>query len=172
MWSKVLKFLLWASPSLLVAGATWGLVAILTNGYHDSTHRWTAVATIFAGSALAVAVIGLPFAVYQLMQINRGLTRRSELRKKVTEHRLAGRKVLANIRNHPVTSEIYGQLSGEAAEWADAVAKFLRDELRDEAEEADFRQCGEDSEPIPQLEAKLNWLRNDLLPKIVAGGYW
>jgi hypothetical protein len=75
MWRKVLRFLLWASPSLLVAGATWGLVAILTNVYDDSTHRWTAVATIFAGSALAVAVIGLSFAVYQLMQINRGLTR-------------------------------------------------------------------------------------------------
>jgi hypothetical protein len=59
-------------PSLLVAGTAYLIVRVVSS-YHEAATRWTAIAAILGGAALAAALIGLPIALAQLFLVERDL---------------------------------------------------------------------------------------------------
>lgn len=144
-------------------------VWVFTHGYRDSNHRWAAVGAILAGSAAVVGVIGLPFAIYQLAAVERDLSPRSELRDQVNELRVEGAKLVAQFPQRVVAPP--PELMSKYRTWTDKVASFLR-EKTDEAEAQDFsRVRGESGWPTDDLNAQLDYLRDNLLPKVIAR-YW
>lgn len=54
--------------------------------------------------------------------------------------------------------------------WVEEVAKFIRTNM-DEAEEHSFRNAGIPKQPVHELEDKLEYIRDKLIPK-VREGYW
>jgi hypothetical protein len=135
---------------------------------HDAPLRWTAVAAVLTGAALLVAVIGLPLAIYQLVALDRDLvTRRTELRTKVNDFRQAGQKVLDGF-SQPGD---YSEKILPVKEWGKQVTAFIQTDLADDAEAEDFRREGSESAPEHEVRAKLNYLRDKLLPKVIAG-FW
>jgi hypothetical protein len=164
---KTLLKLLWGLPSLVLLIATAVIIGHVSSTFqHDATLRWTVIAAVLTGSALIVGVIGLPFALYQLFELDRDLSRRpKELRKKLDEFRLGGTKLAA--RYHGASPALDEEFDAEFESWVDLVATFIRTQL-DEAEEQTFLLEGKTGN---ELGEKLTYIRDKLIPKVIAG-YW
>ena len=166
---KVLKPVAWSVPSLVVLIATGVVIGHVVDTFHDATLRWTAIAAVLTAAALLVAVIGLPLALYQLVALDRDLTRPTELRTRVNEYRRSGQGIL-NRRYEPVTKGPHPDPS-DLKRWIDDVATFITEDLGDDAEAEDFRREGLGRTFGEELTRKLEYLRDKLLPKVIAG-YW
>jgi hypothetical protein len=55
-------------------------------------------------------------------------------------------------------------------QWVEGGADLIK-RATDETEERFFRLAGVDAQPRDQLDAKLAYIRNDLMPRVRAG-YW
>jgi hypothetical protein len=69
------KVLLFGLPIALVLATTVILVHLATGYKHDAATKWTAIAAVLAGAALAAAVVGLPVGLFQLFAVERDLAR-------------------------------------------------------------------------------------------------
>jgi hypothetical protein len=166
---KRLKLVWWSLPSVILLGVTAFVIRHVVRTFTtDATLRWTVIAVVLAGSALLVAAIGLPLALYQLVALDRDLARPSELRSRLVEYRRSGQAIRTRWRSQQAD---YGELAREIGQWADDIAAFINSELSDDTEADDFRQEGKDFAPDEELVAKLTYIRDKLLPKVITG-YW
>jgi hypothetical protein len=76
MLSTSRKVALVVLPAVL-ALATTAAILVISESYHDSNHRWTAIAAVLTGSALLAALVGLPIALFQLFVVERDIARLS-----------------------------------------------------------------------------------------------
>jgi hypothetical protein len=154
---------------LLIAAGTAVTGALLSGDYSDPTRRLTAWAVSLAGGTLAVAILGLPVALYQLATVRRDLervTRASEFELGLNDLMLPGVDLLE--RFHPQDDR---DIRAAVAGWAEVIAQYIREKTANEIEEKLFRLEGQDLEPRRQLERKILYLRDNLIPKVRAG-YW
>lgn len=72
MLSRSRKGALVVLPVMLAIATTTAIV-VISESYHDSNHRWTAIAAVLAGSALLAALDGLPIALFRLFVVERDI---------------------------------------------------------------------------------------------------
>jgi len=167
-FSPIGRFLVWTAPSAAVAGACVWLCVEFWGGYSSAATRWTAVASVFAGAALFLALVGLPIAFRQLFALERDLARlsvRTDLQGTLTAIRISGYDLRArmNIGVSP-------QLDSEFKDWCRNVTAYI-ERNTDKAEADDFRQAGAGGPPNHELDQKLAYIRDNLIAKVMAG-WW
>lgn len=147
-----------------IGAVAWHLLRV----YNASpATKWTAVGALFAGAALIVAAVGLPLAVTQLFTLEREVNRASGLVDKLKPLRRDGLALREQLR----TGEI-ADSGPEVKEWVERVVNYLLTDLGDDVEADTFKQEGKRQGPgYNEITAKLAWLRDNLLPKVMAG-YW
>jgi hypothetical protein len=151
---------------LLAAIGTWRVW-----GYHDPAVRWTAVGAILAGVALLAAAIGLPIALTQLVAVQQDLdrlTRATDMERELQQHMVDGTNLARRMRGKlPAGS---ANLVDDFDNWSQRVA-YLIGYSTDEVEKNMFDLAGAHQQTVHELEAKIAYVRNDLMPK-VRSGYW
>lgn len=162
---KFVKPVAWSLPSVVLLVATYFVIKHIVDTFPDPTLRWTAIGAVLAGAALLVAAIGLPLALYQLVALDRDLGRPKELRDRLIQYRRSGQI----IRSHLLQWE-GEKWHDDRKHWIEDLARFLIAELGDD-EADDFRHTGGSFGPTDELDAKFQYIRDDLLPKVIAG-YW
>ena len=166
--------------AILIAGVTLGVV--VTAQIKAAGTRWAAVGAVLAGGALYIATFGLPLAIQQLVAVERDLarlTRASETEDQLLEHMRRGTALALQWREpHPegVAGDLLFQIEEGLVtvptyeDWIRDGAALIR-ETTDVTEERFFLLAGADAQPRDQLDAKLAYIRNDLMPKVRAG-FW
>jgi hypothetical protein len=163
-WSWLLAV---AAAALVIAVLTVVVGVVLTDGYRDSLHRWTAWAAILAGATVVIAVLGLPVALYQLATVRGDLnrvTRASEFEQGLDAFLLEGVDLWSRfqVADSP-------EMRTEFAGWVEVVAQYIRQQTGNEVEEKLFRLDAQSLPPRDQVEKKILHLRDDLIPRVRAG---
>jgi hypothetical protein len=157
-----------AVVAVVIAVLTIAVGLLLTDGYHDSAHRWVAWAGILAGTTVVVALLGLPVALYQLATVRRDLnrvTRATEFEKVLNANLLEGVELLPRLDRDADGEAAILELGG----WVEAVAQYIREETGSEVEEQLFRLEAQNRPPPDELRGKILHLRDSLIPKVRAG---
>lgn len=172
-WQRSAKSFRWLiaviAVALVVAAGTVVAGVLLAGSYRDTTQRLTAWVVILAGATLAVAVLGLPVALYQLATVRQdleGVTRAGDFERGLNDLMLPGVDLLERFYEHD-----NDDMRAEMAGWIEVVAQYIRDKTSNEIEEKLFRLEGQALQPRDQLERKILHLRDKLIPKVRAG-YW
>jgi hypothetical protein len=155
-----------AAVAAAIAVVTLVVGLRLTRSYEDSTHRWVAWTAILAAATLVVALLGLPFALYQLATLRRDLdqvTRTGQFERGLRALMLRGLDLLERLQRDD-TAYARAEFTG----WIDGVAGYIRRETNDELEEKFFRIEGKALPPQQQLEAKIRYLREKIIPELRA----
>ena len=163
---KFLKLVAWSSPSLVMLIATALVIWHIVDTFDDATLRWTAITAVLTAAALLVAVIGLPLAVYQLVALDRDLVRPNQLRTRLVEYRRVGQAIRSRFG-----LDSYDDVARDVRSWADGVSAFIESELGDDTEAFDFVGVGMGQKPHEEIERKLDYMRDRLIPKAIEG-YW
>ncbi len=164
------KPLLWSLPSLFVLLATAGVVWYLVDQYRDPALQWTIAAAAFTTAGLLVAAVGLPIALYQLVALDRNVSRPHDLIKALNQFRIEASPWVKVL--YEPTTDAFARAADlvDFQGWVDQVAEFIRTNM-DEAEEQSFRNAGIPKQTVHELEDKLVYIRDQLIPK-VREGYW
>jgi hypothetical protein len=151
-------------PAVLLV-VTTALVWHVADTFHPASLRWTVIAAVLTAAAFLVAVLGVPIAVFQLIDLDRRLTRPNAQMKALNQFRIEASPWVQTLHQSQgaVGHEQYGS-------WVERVAMYVHEHM-DAAEEATFRNAGYPGQPVDQLRGKLEYIRNDLIPKVRAG-YW
>ena len=125
----------------------------------------------------------LPFAIVQLYAVGRDLSRItavSDVERQLWELMERGTALLLKLRapvvGTGVAAELYRQIEAGLVDepnfqkWVEDAGELIRTNTN-KTEEQFFLLAGIDAEPVQQLDAKLKWVRNDLMPKVRAG-FW
>jgi hypothetical protein len=169
---------------LIVGGVATGVV--LAAGYHDAAARWTAIGAILAGGALAVAAIGVPVAIAQLVSVERDLARlttASEGERELQACPRRGTELALMIEGSRImqqlgpsaTFQMISRARGDAGEaidqlliWTEATGSSIG-RVTDETEERFFHLAGRGKPWIEEINAKLAFIRSDVMPNVRAG---
>lgn len=172
-WQRTGKRFRWliavTAIALIIAAGTVVAGVLLSRSYSDPTQRLTAWAVILASATLAVAILGLPVALYQLATVRQDLervTRAGDFERSLNDLMLPGVDLLERFHQRDD-----GDMRAEMAGWIEVVAQYIRDKTSNEIEEKLFRLEAQDLQPRDQLERKILHLRDKLIPKVRAG-YW
>jgi hypothetical protein len=156
-----------AATAVVIAGLTLLVGVLLTHGYRDSTHRLTAWAAILAAATVVTALLGLPFALYQLATVRRDLnriTRASDFERGLDAFLLEGVDLWDRF-HHTDNPDMRAEFAG----WVEVVAQYIRRQTGNEVEEKLFRLDAQSLQPRDQLERKILHLRDNLIPRVRAG---
>jgi len=172
--------LLWALPSA-VGVATVIILCVLSNSYpHDAATRWTAIGAVLAGAALVIALLGLPVAISQLFAVKRDLDQitgisdvERELIGKIEEGAIIALSMHDMEEGHLLDFVSRGLTVGTYPDWVENVEQFIRRNggHAGPAEQYLFELAGRGEPARQELETKLVYLRDNVLPKVRAG-YW
>ena len=104
--------------------------------------------------------------MYQLVALDRDLVRPNELRTRIVAFRRSGQA----IRDRFGADE-YDEVAPDVQGWRADVYNFINAELGDDTEAHDFLGVGMGTMPHEEIEQKLDYLRDRLIPKVIEG-YW
>ena len=154
---------------VVIGGGATAAGLLVSGNYRDSTQRLAAWAVVLAGGTLAVAIVGLPAALAQLSTLRREVdrvTRASDFERGLNDLLLPGVELLE--RAHHVQSD---DVRTEMLGWTEVIAQYIREQTATRIEESLFRLAGQDLPARAQLEQKILYVRDKLIPKVRAG-YW
>jgi hypothetical protein len=151
---------------LVIALGTAFVISDLVHTYHNAADRWAAIGAVATLATLVVALLTLPLALIQLGQVQQDLsqlTQVTEVERQLTAQRLLGLRLY--------TMPDLDEWVRDYRSWVDDAAALIQ-ELTDDAEAETFRNLPAPSGiPTDQLQAQLDYLRTDLIPRVRAG-YW
>jgi len=153
----------------LIAGGTAVAGLLVSGNYTGSSQRLAAWAVALAGGTLVAAVVGLPAALVQLSTLRQEvdrITRASDFERGLNDLLLPGVELFA--RAHHDEGDI---VRTEMLGWTEVIAQYIREQTANTIEESLFRLAGQDLGPRAQLEQKILYVRDKLIPKVRAG-YW
>jgi hypothetical protein len=154
---------------VLIAGGTAAAGLLVSGYYSGSTQRLAAWAVVLAGGTLVVAIVGLPAALAQLSTLRQEVdrvTRASDFERGLNDLLLPGVELLQ--RAHQDQSDV---VRTEMLGWTEVIAQYIREQTATRIEESLFRLAGHDLPVRAQLEQKILYVRDKLIPKVRAG-YW
>jgi hypothetical protein len=154
---------------VLIAGGTAAAGLLVSGNYSGSTQRLAAWAVALAGGTLVVAVVGLPAALAQLSTLRQEVdrvTRAGDFERGLNDLLLPGVELFE--RAHHDQSDI---VRTEMLGWTEIIAQYIREQTANRIEESLFRLAGQDLPVRAQLEQKILYVRDKLIPKVRAG-YW
>jgi hypothetical protein len=172
--------LLWVIP-IAVGAATVVVVWILADSYaRDTATRWTAIGAVLVGAALLIALFGLPVAISQLFAVKRDLdliTGISNVERELIGHIEEGALIALSMHDleegHLLDFVSQGLSVGTYPDWVEKVGEFIRTNggHAGPAEQYLFQLAGRGKLAHEELEIRLAYLRDNVLPKVRAG-YW
>jgi hypothetical protein len=154
---------------VLIAGGTAAAGLLVSGNYSGSTQRLAAWAVVLAGGTLVAAIVGLPAALAQLSTLRQEVdrvTRAGDFERGLNDLLLPGVELLERTdqdQSDAVQTEMLG--------WTEVIAQYIREQTATRIEESLFRLAGQDLPARAQLEQKILYVRDKLIPKVRAG-YW
>lgn len=164
---------------IVVLATVVGLAIVWASNVDAATH-WAATGGVLTGAAVLLGLVGFPLALWQLDAVRAEQGRTADEEQRVADRLAQRADVLAALREDmtagwDLRQRLFDQGLAEAVirdyrRWVDGASAHIQTGT-DEVEIKAFADAGSGLPPPDEIRAKVNHIRDNLIPKVVAG-YW